>query len=90
MKKNLSKLKAGRSLMSIRREEIDGNRIQEFILGHSKELVLINYVYDFKLDGLMVLRLSDITDICSDNTDIFQTQILKEDGLYSKVDFNKS
>ncbi len=89
MKKKLSKLKASKSLVSIRLDEIDGNRIQGFILEYSKGLILIQYVYDFNLDGLMVLRLSDITDINSDKTDIFQTQILKEEGIYSKVVFKE-
>jgi len=87
VKNKLSKLKAGKSLVSICRDEIDANRIQGFILEYSKELILIQYVYDFNLDGLMVLRRSDITDIYSDKTDIFQTQILKEEGIYSKVAF---
>lgn len=89
MKKRLSKLKAAKSLVSIRRDEIDDNRIQGFILDYSKELILIQYVYDFNLDGLMVLRLSDITDITSDKTDDFQTQILKEEGIYSKGFFKQ-
>ena len=89
MNKKLSKLKASKSLVSIRRDEIDGNRIQGFILDYSKELILIQYVYDFNLDGLMVLRLSDITDINSDKTDHLQTQILKEEGIYSKVSFKE-
>ncbi len=89
MKKKLSKLKKGKSLVSIRRDEIDGNRIQGFILDYSKELILIQYVCDFKLDGLMVLRLSDMTDIGSNKTDIFQTNMLKKEGLYSTVAFKE-
>ena len=34
-----------------------------FVLASSAELVVLQYVYDFNLDGLMVLRVADITDI---------------------------
>lgn len=84
----LSKLKNSKNLVSIRRQEIDGRRIQAFLLDYSDELILVQYVYDFNLDGLMVLRRSDISEIESSKTDILQTQILKDEGLYLKVDFN--
>ena len=89
MSSKLEKLKQSQTLVSIRRESIDGLRIQGFILAYSKELILIQYVYDFNLDGLMVLRRSDISEIDADKTDIFQTQILKDEGLFSEVDFQK-
>ncbi len=88
MTKHLSNLKEARNLISIRREEIGDRRIQAFLLDYSKELILIKYVYDFLLDGLMVLRQSDISEIKSDKTDFLQTQILKDEGIYSKIDFH--
>lgn len=87
MTENLSQLKKSRNLVSIRREDIDTRRIQAFLLDYSDNLVLIKYVYDFILDGLMVLRRSDITEIKSTKTDLLQTQILKDEGLYAKIDF---
>ena len=89
MKKLLLNFQDKKELVSIRRDGIDENRIQGFVLSFSDELVLLQYVYDFNLDGLMVLRLSDITKIESDKTDVFQTQILKDEGLYSQIDFEK-
>ena len=80
MTEHLSKLKEGRNLISIRRGNIDGHKIQGFLLDYSEELILINYVYDFILDGLMVLRRSDISEIKTDKTALLQTQILKEIG----------
>lgn len=88
MTEHLSNLKAGRNLISIRRKEIDECRIQAFLLDYSEDLILIQYVYDFNLDGLMVLRRSDISEMESDKTDLLQTKILKDEGLYSKVDFD--
>jgi len=75
-------------LVSIERKDIDPNRIQAFILGVSSKLVLVQYVYDFNIDGLMVLRLSDLTDICCSKTDKFQLELLKDEKLYDKINFN--
>jgi len=89
MYKELMEFKRERNLVSIRRKGIDENKIQAFILECSKELVLIQYVYDFTIDGLMLLRLSDITEISSNKTDKLQTKILKDDGLYQTIEFNQ-
>lgn len=75
-------------LVSIKRKNIDGNKIQGFVLAESSNLILLNYVYDFNLDGLMVLRKSDISSIESTETDKFQTELLKNEGVYSKVNFD--
>lgn len=75
-------------LISIERENIDANKIQGFLLGDSDEYVLIRYVYDFNFDGLMVLRKKDISSIETSETDEFQTQLLKDEGMYEKIDFN--
>ncbi len=85
---SIKQLKKDRALVSISRESVDQNRIQGVILGYSKELVLLNYIYDFNLDGLMVLRRKEITDITSSKTDIFQKQLLIKEGLFEKIDFN--
>ena len=58
----LAKHQKQRNLVSIRRGEIDGCSIQGFVLGLSENLVLLQYVYDFHLDGLMLLRTADIPD----------------------------
>lgn len=50
------------------------------MLDFSNELLLIQYVYDFNLDGLMALRVSDVTSIEFTKTDMLQTQFL-EDGV---------
>ncbi len=77
-----------KKLVTIKRENIDENKIQGFIQGESDSLILLNYVYDFNLDGLMVLRKKDISKIESTDTDDFQTKLLKSEGVYSKINFN--
>lgn len=76
-----------RNLVSIRRDEIDENSIQGFILDSSEDLIALQYVYDFNLDGLMFLRVEDITEVKSSNTSKFQNKLLKQEGLLEKVPF---
>lgn len=86
----LNKLQKNKALITIYRENMNDNGIQGFILGYSKKLILIQYVYDFNLDGIMILQRSDVTNIESDESGMFQTQLLKNEGLYDKVDFSKT
>ena len=84
---DLNSLKESRTQISISREGIDNFRIRGFLLGYSKTIILIHYVSDIRLDGLMILPLKDITDIQQDKTDVFQTQMLKDEGIFKEIDF---
>ena len=88
MTDSLAQLKNNKTLVSICRDNIDANKIHGFILDYSKNFILLHHVYDFHLDGLLVLRINDITEICSNKTDAFQTQLLKDEGLFDQIDFN--
>ncbi len=79
-----------RKLVSIRRERIDPNSLQGFILGYSDELLLMQNVYDFRLDGLRVVRSNDITDIKCNTTDELQKELLIAEGLVQKVPFGSA
>ena len=83
----LAKHQKGRHLVSIHRSEIDENSIQGLILASSEDLVVFQYVYDFNLDGLMVLRVADITEVRHSATDKFQKGLLEQDGLMQRVPF---
>ena len=85
--RKLKQFEADGSLISLRREAIDSNKIQGFVLGSSDQLVLLQYIYDFNLDGLMILRTSDISKIVRSKTEEFQEQLLVEEGLFSAVPF---
>lgn len=74
-------------LVSVRRVELDSNSIQGFVLAHSEELVALQYVYDFNLDGFMILRLADITEIKCSLTSKFQKRLLEAEGLINKIPF---
>ena len=79
-----------RALVSRRRDGVDENSIQGFVLGVSDELVMLQYVYDFKLDGLMVLRTVDISELDRSKTDEFQEGLLQVEGLLQAVPFDYS
>ncbi len=86
----LSEFVRERKLVSIRRGNIDENTIQGFVLSFSDQLVLIQYVFDFILDGLMVIRRADITEIKCNATDEFQKNLLVAEQLFQKVPFAES
>lgn len=81
------KHKKRRDLVSIRRDEIDEHSIQGFVLASSEDLVVLQYVYDFNLDGLMVLRVADITEVRHSATDKFQKGLLEQERLMQRVSF---
>lgn len=70
-----------RSMVSLRRDEIDENCLQGFILGYSDGLTLIQHIYDFHHDGLSVVNTPDITSIDSTDTDKLHRLMLAEEGL---------
>jgi len=81
MPKTLSTYLKARNLVSIRRSDVDDYGIQGFLIGLSESLLAIEYVYDFQIDGLMVLRRSEITEVKRTGTDEFQERILKQEGI---------
>ena len=76
-----------RNLISISRSRVDRHSIQGFVLGHSRDLVMLQYVYDFRLDGLMVLRVADITEVRCTRTGRLQKDLLRQEGLLEEVPF---
>lgn len=91
MKATLKSLKGFRddqALVSIRRDGCDDRKIQAFVIHFSDTLILLQYVYDFHVDGILLLRIADITDIETTATDEFQKQLLIEEGEFAKIDFD--
>lgn len=87
MFEDIARFEKERCLVSIRRSEIDSAKIQGFILEYSEDLLLLQYISDFRIDGLLVLRVSDITEILCDKTNRLQMKILINEGIFEKVDF---
>ena len=78
-----------RKMVSIERSHIDDRHLQGFILDESDELLLIQYIYDFRLDGLMVLTKSDITRLQINRTCEFHTHLLRQQGLLKHIPFDR-
>ncbi len=77
-----------RNLVSIYRDEIDNQSIEGYILGLSPELVVLQYVHDFRLDGLRVLRVQDITEVDQSDSCEFQQALMRKEGLEALVPFD--
>jgi hypothetical protein len=84
----LDKFRKRREFVSIRRAAVDEHPIQAFIVDFSKELVLLQKVYDFCLDGFLLLRRADLTSVKAGSTEQFQRKLLDADGVTDQVDFD--
>lgn len=76
------------ALVAIRRDEIDTRCIQGVPLQFSDQLIRLQYVYDFHIDGQLIVRREDITDMLCRSTDRFQRRLLMDNGLFRQIDFN--
>ena len=47
----------------------------------SRQLLLVQYLLDFHVDGFKVIRLSDLTDIRRNEIEIFHDEIMEKEGL---------
>lgn len=88
MKSHLTQFQGDRSLVSIFRDQIDGQSIEGYVLAVSDELMVLQYVNDFRLDGIKVLRVADISDAESSETTEFQQELLIGEGLEQQVQFD--
>src|SRR5687767_3899356 len=77
-----------RELVSIGRASVDAYSLQAFILDFSDDLVLVQWVKDFRLDGFLVMRCRDITRCEVTATDRFQRDLLEKEGVLNQVDFH--
>lgn len=76
-----------RALVSIYRDGIDNQSIEGYVLGVSAQLAVLQYVHDFRLDGLRVLRIADITEVDCSETCGMQQELMRQEGLEKLVPF---
>ena len=79
-----------RDLVSLRRDKIDDQAIQGYVLAVSDELVALQFVYDFRLDGLRILRVRDVTGVACTSVDRFQRELLVREGLEKAIPFGRT
>ncbi|WP_411846048.1 hypothetical protein AAFN60_21290 [Roseibacillus persicicus] len=82
--------KQSRSLVSVTRDEIDSQTMQGFVIDHDGQWILFSYIYDFRPDGVVALRVSDLTSMTCRATDAFQRHLLEADGVLDEIDFTQS
>jgi hypothetical protein len=73
--------------VDIRREGIDSRSMQAVLLGCSDSLLLVQYVYDFRLNGYMLLRRCDLSEVRCRSTDRFQKELLETEGVFGQINF---
>lgn len=72
--------------ISIERNEIDDNAITAIPISESEKLLLIEYIYDFNMDGFKVILIDTITSVVRSEVEIFHDKIFKEEGIKSEFD----
>lgn len=85
----LKKFRDAQSPVSIDRELIDPNTLHGFIVDFDDDWLMVQREYDFRLDGWLFLRRSNITNIRSTDTNVFQKLLMEEEGTFSDVDFEQ-
>lgn len=60
---SLKKITHIRKLYNIERKKVEDEKILGYVLMLSEKLILLNYAYDFELDGYKIIRIKDVTDI---------------------------
>jgi len=79
-----------RELIAISRSELASNKVQGFPLAYSAKLLLFRHVYDFHVEGLWLVRRSDITDTYCRETDRFQRKLLEAENKLKRGIFRSN
>lgn len=77
-----------RKLVTIEREKVSKHKLYGFILKESKKLLMIRQIVDLRADGILIMNKKEISDCYSSLSDEYQTEMLKELGIYQNIDFN--
>jgi hypothetical protein len=81
----LKKLCDNRRYVGITRDIPDTDRIWGIVLALSRNLVLVQNVTDFHLDGYSIIRRCDISKVIYRKDEKCYEKILKKEGLFNKV-----
>ena len=78
-----------RDLIAVSRQSLESNKLQGFPLAYSPDLLLVRYVYDFHLDGLLLIRRKDISYVHCRETDRFQRKLLETENRIKRGLFRR-
>lgn len=68
-------------LITIERNQIEEEVLYGFPLFVNSEILIMTKIYDFRDEGILVLKLSEISDAYSKESDVFFEKICKYEGL---------
>lgn len=74
-----------RRQVHIEREDIDDEAVTAIPLKVGNQLALVQYLYDFSMDGYKVLCLEDFTEIKRGRIEEFHDRIFREEGMLDAV-----
>ena len=77
-----------RALVGVERDDLDGNPLHGFILDFNDEWIALQKEYDFRIDGIVLVRRADITALRNSKTHKFQKQLLIDEGWFEQIDFD--
>ena len=81
----LGKLRADRAYVKIERAISGAEVLHGFVLGHSRELVLLHTVREFHLDGYSIVRVRDIDAVRCGRHEKFFLRMLRSEGVVREV-----
>lgn len=81
IKKNIENLDE----VKIKRMRIGSEDLNAIPLAIGQNLVLLQDLYDFSLDGYTIIRIKDITSIIVTKSQLFSQFILKEEGILNQI-----
>ena len=87
-KKNLRKLSQQRRLVSVYREAVTSSTLYGFIAAYSDKMVAVIIINDFVVDGLSIIRRSDISKLKTSDTGKINKEMLRADGILEKIEFS--
>ena len=79
-----------RSLVTIKREELEVHDLHGFVLDFNQEWIMLLREYDLRLDGLLILKRSDVTSMNCSATNAFQQGLMEDEGVLDVADFSYS
>lgn len=71
--------------VKIKRMRIGSEDLNAIPLAIGQDLVLLQDLYDFSLDGYTIIRIKDITSISITKSQLFSQFILKEEGILNQI-----
>jgi len=71
--------------VKIRRSKLDADDLNVIPLGIGQNLVLLQNLYDFTMDGYLIIRLKDISSISITRSQQFTQYILKKEGILNRI-----